>query len=117
MPGRSINQQWVNLYMPYCKDPKHSQVNAAAKAAFPERAASRIDSGEHQAKPKIRHYRTRKDPFSGLCEEHLIPLQVTEEETWQYLSDKAIREVSELAQNLPEWCELETNHRVENKLK
>lgn len=39
--------------MPYCKDPKHSQVNAAAKAAFPERAASRIDSGEHQAKPQI----------------------------------------------------------------
>jgi len=46
-----------------------------------------------------------------------MPLQVTEGETWQYLSDKAIREVSELAQNLPEWCELETNHRVENKLK
>lgn len=36
---------------------------------------------------------------------------------WQYLSDKAIREAWEPAQFLAELCELETNHRYENRLK
>ena len=36
---------------------------------------------------------------------------------WQSLSDKAIREAWEPAQFLAELCELETNHRYENRLK
>ena len=74
MPGKSINQQQVNLYMSYRKSPKYSQLNAAAKAGFSERTARRIDKCEHQPKPKIRQYRTRKDPFNGLFEEYLVPL-------------------------------------------
>jgi len=74
MPGKSINQQQVNLYMSYRKNPKHSQVKAAAKAGFSESTARRIDKGEHQTNPKIRQYRTRKDPFNGLFEEYLVPL-------------------------------------------
>ena len=73
MPGKSINQQQVNLYMSYRKNPKHSQVKAAAKAGFSESTARRIDKGEHQTNPKIRQYRTRKDPFNGLFEEYLVP--------------------------------------------
>ena len=52
MPGKSINQQQVNLYMSYRKSSKYSQVNAAAKAGFSERTARRIDKDEHQSKPK-----------------------------------------------------------------
>ncbi len=37
--------------------------------------------------------------------------------TWQQLSDKAMREAWEPAQFLAELCELETNHRYENRLK
>ena len=36
---------------------------------------------------------------------------------WQSLSDKAIREAWDPAQFLAELCELETNHRYENRLK
>jgi len=39
MAGTLITQQQVNLYMSYRKNPKHSQVNAAAKASFSERTA------------------------------------------------------------------------------
>jgi len=48
----------------------------------------------------------------------LKELRLTEMgKTWQYLSDKAIREAWEPAQFLAELCELETNHRYENRLK
>ena len=74
MPGKSITHEQVNLYMSYRKKPKQSQITSAAKAGFSERTARRIDKGEHQPKPKMRQYRTRKDPLSGLFEEHLVPL-------------------------------------------
>ncbi len=48
----------------------------------------------------------------------LKELRLTEMgKTWQHLSDKAIREAWEPAQFLAELCELETNHRYENRLK
>jgi DNA replication protein DnaC len=48
----------------------------------------------------------------------LKELRLTEMgKTWKNLSDKAIREAWEPAQFLAELCELETNHRYENRLK
>jgi hypothetical protein len=72
MSGISITQQQVTLYMSYRT--KQSQVKAAAKSGISPRSARRIDKGEHQIKTTPRQYRTRKDPFEGLFEEHLIPL-------------------------------------------
>lgn len=74
MPGKPINQQQVHLYMSYRKNPKHSQITAAAKAGMSERTARRIDKGELQPKPKLRQYSTRKDPLLGLFEKYLVPL-------------------------------------------
>ena len=74
MPGKSITNEQVKLYMSYRKNPKQSQITSAAKAGFSERTARRIDTNAHQPKPKIRQYRTRKDPLNGLFEEHLVPL-------------------------------------------
>ncbi len=74
MPGKSVNQQQVKLYMSYRNQPKHTQVSSAAKAGFSERTARRIDKGTHQLNKSPRSYRTRKDPFNGLFDEFLIPL-------------------------------------------
>ncbi len=74
MPGKPITNEQVNLYMTYRKKPKKSQITSAAKAGFSERTARRIDKNVHQTKPKIRQYRTRKDPLSGMFEEHLVHL-------------------------------------------
>jgi hypothetical protein len=52
----------------------HSQASAAASAGFSERTASRIEQGEHTTVKHPRDYKTRKDPFKGLFEEHLVPL-------------------------------------------
>jgi hypothetical protein len=72
MSGKPITQQQVKLYMSYRK--KHSQVKSAAKASISERSARRIEKGEHQTQHQPRQYRTRKDPFNGLFEQHLVPL-------------------------------------------
>jgi hypothetical protein len=72
MPGTSITKQQVKLYMSYRKN--HSQVKSAAKAGISERSARRIENGEHQTQHQPRQYRTRKDPFNGLFEQHLVPL-------------------------------------------
>jgi len=72
MPGKSITQQQVKLYMSYHK--KNTQVKSAAKAGISERSARRIEKGEHQTQHQPRQYRTRKDPFNGLFEQHLVPL-------------------------------------------
>lgn len=74
MPGKTINQLQVNLYMSYRNQPNQSQSSSAAKAGFSERTARRIDSGNHQTIQPQRQYRTRKDPLQGLFEEHIIPL-------------------------------------------
>jgi len=60
--------------MSYRKNPKQSQISAAAKAGFSERSARRIDKGELQQHHLPRQYSTRKDPFNGLFDKHLIPL-------------------------------------------
>lgn len=72
MSGKSITQQQVKLYMSYRT--KQSQMKAAAKAGISDRSARRIEKNKHQTKQIPRQYRTRKDPFNGLFEEHLIPL-------------------------------------------
>ena len=72
MSGPFITQQQVKLYMSYRK--KHSQVKSAAKAGVSERSARRIEKGEHQSQQQPRQYRTRKDPFDGLFEQHVVPL-------------------------------------------
>jgi len=72
MSGAFITRQQVKLYMSYRK--KHSQVKSAAKAGISERSARRIEKGEHQSQQQPRQYRTRKDPFDGLFEQHLVPL-------------------------------------------
>lgn len=74
MPGTSITQQQVKLYMSYRK--KQSQIKAAAKTGISERSARRIDKGEHKVQKLPRQYRTRKDPFNGLFEKHLVPLLI-----------------------------------------
>jgi len=74
MSGKPITQEQVNLYMSYQNNPKQSQASAAAKAGFSERTARRIDKGEHKTMPLARQYRTRKDPFNGLFERHIVPL-------------------------------------------
>ena len=72
MSGKSITQQQVKLYMSYRKS--QSQVKASAKAGISQRSARRIEKGEHLTEQPPRQYRTRKDPFKGLFEEHLVPL-------------------------------------------
>jgi len=47
----------------------------SGKAGISERSARRIEKGKHQAQQKQpRQYKTRKDPFNGLFEKHLVPL-------------------------------------------
>jgi len=72
MSGKSITQQQVKLYMSYRIN--QSQEKAAAKSGISQRSARRIEKGEHQTKKDPRQYKTRKDPFNGLFEEHLVPL-------------------------------------------
>jgi len=72
MSGKPITKQQVNLYMSYRKD--HKQTTAAAQAGMSERTARRIESGQHSTNKQPRHYRTRKDPFNGAFEQHLVPL-------------------------------------------
>jgi len=75
MSGTSITREQVKLYMSHRKQPKHTQVSSAAKAGFSERTARRIDTGQHQPNSQQpRQYKTRKDPFNGLFEQHLVPM-------------------------------------------
>jgi hypothetical protein len=75
MSGKSITQEQVKLYMSYRNNPKHTQVSSSAKAGFSERTARRIDSNKHQKGSQLpRQYKTRKDPFNGAFEQHLVPL-------------------------------------------
>lgn len=74
MPGKSITQQQVKLFMSYRKQPNHTQASAAAKAGISERSGRRIEVGDLQTTKLQRHYSTRKDPFNGLFEQYIIPL-------------------------------------------
>ena len=72
MSGKPITKQQVNLYMSYRKD--HKQTTSAAQAGMSERTARRVESGKHSTTKLPRAYRTRKDPFNGAFEQHLVPL-------------------------------------------
>ena len=75
MSGKSITSEQVKLYMSHRKQTDHTQVSSAAKAGFSERTARRIDTGCHQKDKALpRQYKTRKDPFDGAFEKHLVPL-------------------------------------------
>jgi len=75
MSGKSITQEQVKLYMSHRKQPTHTQASSAAKAGISERTARRIDTGQHQTGTTLpRQYKTRKDPFNGAFEKHLVPL-------------------------------------------
>ncbi|MFT6896836.1 MAG: hypothetical protein ACJA13_001240 [Paraglaciecola sp.] len=74
MSGKPITLQQVKLYMSHRNQPNQSQGKAAAKAGFSERSARRIETGQHQTQHQPRAYQTRKDPFEGLFETHLVPL-------------------------------------------
>lgn len=74
MPGKPITQLQVKLFMSVRNHSNLTQVTAAAKAGFSERTARRIESGVHSTVKQPRAYKTRKDPFDGLFEEHLVPL-------------------------------------------
>lgn len=73
MPGKTINQKQVNLYMSSRKQGQ-SQATAAAKAGISERSGRRIDQGQLNPRSKPRDYRTRKDPLEGAFEQYLVPL-------------------------------------------
>ena len=60
--------------MSYRNQAQQSQASAAAKAGLSERTARRIEAGEHNTHKSPRKYRTRKDPFEGLFNEHIVPL-------------------------------------------
>ena len=73
MHGKTINQKQVNLFMSHRKQ-GDSQIIAAAKADISVRSARRIEHNQHSTQPKIRQYKTRKDPLGGAFEKHLLPL-------------------------------------------
>jgi transposase InsO family protein len=73
MPGKSISQQQVKLYMSK-RNTGHSQVSSAAQSGLSERTARRIEQGGHR--PKVdspRLWRTREDPFTQVWEQELEP--------------------------------------------
>ena len=72
MSGKPVTKQQVNLYMSYLKD--HKQTTAAAQTGISERTARRVELGKHTTSKQPRVYRTRKDPFNGAFEQHLVPL-------------------------------------------
>ncbi len=66
MPGISITQQQVKLYMSYRKN--NSQVKSAAKAGISERSARRIETVFFKIVDTLRLNFTR--PFSCLRQAH-----------------------------------------------
>jgi hypothetical protein len=60
------------------RDSDHTQVTAAAKAGFSDRTGRRIETGETSpGAPKLRHWRTRPDPFIDVWEGELRALLET----------------------------------------
>lgn len=57
------------------KNQGHIQLTAAAKAGISERSGRRIEKGEITAGGKAqRTWRTRKDPFTGVWENEIVPM-------------------------------------------
>ena len=74
MAGKQVTQHQVGLYMSHRKQGL-SQEAASAKTGFSERTGRRVESGEIQSKKASgRHWRTRKDPFSEVWDQEILPL-------------------------------------------
>ncbi|MEW7975905.1 MAG: IS21 family transposase [Candidatus Sedimenticola endophacoides] len=72
MSGKAITQEQVKLFMKY-RNQGDTQQQASAKAVISERSGRRIDSGSLSTKNQPRHWRTRKDPFSEVWEQEIVP--------------------------------------------
>jgi hypothetical protein len=92
MPGKRITSQQVKLYMKLRNEGK-TQITASASAAISERSGREIEHGRREDPSKnIRHWETRKDPFSA----HWSELEKMLEQTpglaaitlFEYLQDK-----------------------------
>ena len=74
MSGKPINLEQVKVYMKKRTERK-SQETAAAKANISVRSGRRIDKNELQpCSNQERNWRTRKDPFSEVWENEIVPL-------------------------------------------
>jgi hypothetical protein len=70
----AVTKQQVRVYMS-TRETGHTQVTAAAKAGFSERTARRLEQCELlPGQVKLRHWRTRPDPFAGVWALELVPL-------------------------------------------
>jgi hypothetical protein len=75
MPGKHITKKQVEIYMQSRKYGFIQKI-ASAKAGISERSGRAIEHGKR--KPyRMRNWRTRPDPFSGIFETELMPLLVT----------------------------------------
>lgn len=74
MSGDWITSQQVEIYMKSRKS-GNTQILSAAKAGFSERSGREIEQ-HRRVEPKTndRNWQTRKDPFSGVWEQELIPM-------------------------------------------
>ena len=74
MSGQNVNEKQVQIYMSE-RNSGHIQVTAAAKAGISERSGRRIDKGQISPGVKSkRHWRTRKDPFTDVWDDEIIPI-------------------------------------------
>jgi len=76
MSGKAITKEQVKLYMKH-KHNGETQEQASAKAGISERSGRRIDCGNLRQKKEPRHWRTRKDPFTKVWDDEIIPLLKT----------------------------------------
>ena len=72
MPGKRITLQQEKLYMS-SRSSGLTQKTSAAKAGISERSGRDIEHGRRRC-PKVRHWRTRRDPFAAVWESELVPM-------------------------------------------
>lgn len=92
LSGKRITQHQESLYMSKRQQGK-SQETAAACAAISDRSGRRIEKGERDSIPGVRHWRTREDPLEAIWGNELVPLlekepQLTGLTLWEYLEDE-----------------------------
>jgi hypothetical protein len=75
MSGKAITRKQVKLYMKH-KHNGDTQEQASAKAGVSQRSGRRIEAGSLSGTKEIRHWRTRKDPFSEVWESEITPLLI-----------------------------------------
>lgn len=74
MPGKSINDRQVRLYMSIRR--QHTQQTAAAKAGISVRSARRVEQTTElpSQRREPRGYRTRPNPFEPVWQSEVVPL-------------------------------------------